>query len=37
MPKKNKKQKLLDFVEEFELKSQFSGSTTKVESQLNHI
>jgi hypothetical protein len=28
---------ILDFIEEFELKSQFSGSTTQVESQLNHI
>jgi hypothetical protein len=35
--KKKTKQEFLDFIEEFELKSQFNGSTTKVESQLNHI
>jgi hypothetical protein len=33
----NNKQELSDFIEEFELKSQFNGSITKVESQLNHV
>jgi hypothetical protein len=31
------KQELLYFMDEFQLKSQFSESTTKVGSQLNHI
>ncbi len=31
------KQELLDFMDKFQLKSQFSESITKVRSQLNHI
>ncbi len=31
------KQKLLDFMDKFQLKSQFSESTTKARFQLNHI
>jgi hypothetical protein len=30
-------QELLDFMDKFQLKSQFSENTTKVGSQLNHI
>jgi hypothetical protein len=35
--KKAKKKKLLYFMDKFQLKSQFSESTTKVGSQFDHI
>ncbi len=34
---KNNKQQLIDFVNKFELKSQFENITTKAGSQLDHI
>ncbi len=33
----NNKQQLMDFVNKFELESQFKNITTKARSQLNHI
>jgi hypothetical protein len=33
----NNKQKLIDFMNKFELKSQFKNITTKTKSQLDHI
>jgi len=34
---KNKKQKILDFMDKFQLKSQFCENNIKVRPQLNHI